>query len=158
MKSIKNILTGVYDLTLGKAKRKATHIVAKRLWMEGSCLTLGGFSKGVRYDLNIDAENGVLEILINENGKRVVSGKGDDLPIIDIVRQDLASTFGEDTQRVRVKVFKGYIKVTVHPSEYAIKERTERFSKKIDGGKAYTLIMYAILFLACFFFNSAGSN
>jgi DNA (cytosine-5)-methyltransferase 1 len=57
-----------------------------RIWLEGKRLTAMGISRGDRF-ITHKVEDGV-NIEINPDGRRKVSGKGD-RPIIDIVGKDI---------------------------------------------------------------------
>lgn len=106
-----------------------------RLWMEGEKLTRAGFVRGARYD--IELSNGLVTLVLNEQGSHQVSGKDKhnrSIPIIDInpARDDRDFETGT---RVRVLFNVGKITIAVHHEEQARKNRETSFLSRLkDGG------------------------
>lgn len=82
-----------------------------RIWIEGQRLKAAGFTVGVRYHRVREHENsgGGLFLMLSENGKYVVSGKGDK-PIIDITGSIVTELF--TGTHVNVEFKQGLIEIT----------------------------------------------
>lgn len=109
----------------------------RRIWLEGALPTKGGFTKGVRYNLNVNRERSLLTLEATENGMKVVSGKvkGErEIPIIDILAQDVLSLF-DGLSSVRVVVAKNRIHILPVASELRAKRRLEVLKAKIAHGQ-----------------------
>lgn len=104
-----------------------------RLWIEGHKLAAAGFTKGARYALR--AEGDVLELYLDPNGDRTVSGKATstgDKPIVDIVLGPKNADLPAGT-RVRVLFRENRVSVRVHHEERARITRESRFRAHLAG-------------------------
>jgi DNA (cytosine-5)-methyltransferase 1 len=107
-----------------------------RLWIEGVKLGAAGFARGARYSINF--EDGAMELKLDPDGHRIVSGKtrhGRDIPILDITLKELEQHFSPES-RVRVVFTQGCIKVSLHHETAAQQDREARFR---SGLKAKSL-------------------
>jgi DNA (cytosine-5)-methyltransferase 1 len=115
----------------------ADHRGAKRVWLEGRRLADAGFVPGVRYRLGLDHVARAITLELTD-GKHVVSRKrvGErEIPVVDICSRDLAALFGDQVERLRVEISERCIRLTVHPDEAAVIERTERLLAKLRAGE-----------------------
>ena len=70
-----------------------------RLWLEGAVLAEAGFNRGDHYKVRIDRN--LLELKIDPEGKRKVSGKADK-PIIDMTGKTLEAAGFSGDMRVKI--------------------------------------------------------
>lgn len=103
-----------------------------RIWIEGVKLSVAGFSKGVSYSL-CDLANQVLELELDENGRRTVSGRKrntQDMPIIDLSAEWVAKKF-EGVNRLKVTFSEGRIRIEPNVEELNQGERESRILKNL---------------------------
>ena len=112
------------------------HRGKSRIWLQGLRLASAGFSKGERYRIDYDMNNACIELVLDKNGNRIVSGKKVKdriLPIVDICNSDIINvTQGEE--RVRVDFAGGYIRVSIHHHVSKQAERENRLKVNLDNG------------------------
>lgn len=110
----------------------APHRGKKRIWLQGLRLADSGFGKGQKYRVDYDHEFGFIELILDEDGTRSVSGKriGEGYQsIVDICNEEVVCiTKGEDS--VRVDYAKGYIRISIH---HHAKKRIERENRLVEN-------------------------
>ena len=71
----------------------------RRIWIEGAVLLNNGLARGDRF--NTASHTNQLEIILDDAGKRTVSGKGEK-PIIDMTGAIITDTFADDIVAVEI--------------------------------------------------------
>lgn len=121
-------MTVIVNTKLGMAKGKP------RVWLEGAKLLREGFIPGARFDV-IPKEKS-FEIKAANDGKYTISrreSRGCMLPVID-VRSDVLAVIFDGVEILRAAIRKGVIVITAHHQQQMVKERNDRFIKKVRRG------------------------
>ena len=108
----------------------------KRLWLQGLRLRQCGFDKGERYRVDYDMDSGLLHLVADKNGDRVVSGRkrGNDVdPIVDVCNASVVA-FAGDVTRVRADFIAGRITFSISHLERNRIERETRFRRELAEG------------------------
>lgn len=116
----------------------AEHRGKRRLWLEGRKLARAGFEPGQKFRLTWDPEINKVILTFDEDGNHRVSRKernGKEIPIIDVLGNQLDDLFGEGLERAKVTVKRGQISVEVHPDDAATKERFDRLITAVKNGE-----------------------
>ncbi len=116
----------------------AEHRGKRRLWLEGRKLSRAGFDPGAKFRLTWSPEDNKVHLTFDDDGTHKVSRKernGKEIPIIDILGNQLEELFGEGLERAKVTVKRGEISVEVHPDDVATKERFDRLVNAVKEGK-----------------------
>ncbi|MFA0809309.1 DNA cytosine methyltransferase [Microbulbifer epialgicus] len=115
----------------------ADHRGKKRIWLQGLRLELAGFVKGATYRTDYDIERGLIELTLDEEGNRRVSGKkkGEGFQsVVDICNADVIDvTQGKELVRVDFAV--GFVRISVHHLVNKKTEREQRFVQNLNAGK-----------------------
>lgn len=110
---------------------------AQRIWMQGLRLGSAGFVKGVSYRVDYDLDNCAILLILDERGRRKVSGRkqanGSVDPIIDLARGDLSDVIGRG-ERVRADFYKGKIVITLHHLARKQEVREQRLKDHLSEG------------------------
>lgn len=109
----------------------------KRLWIQGLRLAQAGFERGAKYRIDYNMDSGQIEIVLDPNGNRVVSGiqKGERVDsIIDICNSELVQVTGT-AERVRVDFAHGRLTVSVHHLITKQEQREKLFREHVAAGK-----------------------
>ena len=146
----------------------------KRVWLATRNIQKSQLSKGQRINIHFDSDNKRIEIIADEHGSNVISGRKDsDLPIIDIKSKQVLATLGQG-KKITVKFFNQRIVVEVPKNERlkAIREAKKGnvlFDLFAGGGskshmakRAGFNVKYALeledKFLDCWSINHAEDN
>jgi DNA (cytosine-5)-methyltransferase 1 len=116
----------------------AEHRGKRRLWLEGRKLARAGFEPGQRFKLTWSPEDSKVHLTFADDGTHKVSRKernGKEIPIIDVLGNQLEELFGDGLERAKVTVKRGEISVEVHPDDVATKERFDRLITAVQEGK-----------------------
>lgn len=111
----------------------------RRVWLEGLALEKRGFTKGVNYRRETDWANGVIRLVVDDNGKLVVSGKekkkgsGEYIPIIDTKNDDITA-ITEGADEVRVDFDDNVITISVAHLVKQQRRREQLFWKEVESG------------------------
>ncbi len=108
----------------------------KRLWLQGLRLEDCGFSKGDRYRVDFEFDTGLIHMVADANGDRVVSGRKRGArveSIVDICNASVGRLVGDAT-RVRADFFVGRITISISHRDQARAEREARFYDELDRG------------------------
>lgn len=114
---------------------------ARRIWLEGSVPTKGGFLPGQRYNVRQVKESSMLVLEVVESGVRVVSRKvkGErEIPVIDLNSAESLSLF-EGINSVRVVVKTNRIFILPLASELRARERLSRLRTKLQNGESLSI-------------------
>ncbi len=112
----------------------------KRVWIQGLRLEEAGYHIGTCYEVNYDDDNARVTLTITDDGSNKVSRKkiGDNyFPLIDIVNQQLESTFG-DIDRVQVVITEGCICIEYHLFDRMKVERERKLEAVLRAGGTLT--------------------
>lgn len=116
----------------------AEHRGKRRLWLEGRKLERAAWSPGSKFRLEWNPEDNKVHLTLDEDGTHKVSRKernGKEIPIIDILGNQLDEVFGDGLKRAKVTVKRGSISVEVHPDDVATKERFDRLVNAVKNGQ-----------------------
>lgn len=131
------IQTGYYSIGL-------TSKDVSRLWLQGSCLSVSGFTKGQEYHSDYDKTSRVITLTIadvnstNPSGTRSVSGRKNNTlnkttPIVELANSKLLSVT-RGAEQVRVDFYVGVVVISIHHLEEKKEEREERFIRNMSNG------------------------
>lgn len=120
-------------------KRIGVNRGAKRLYFQTQSLRRCGFPRGTRYKLQSDPEKRTLVLHADPAGDHVVSGKGDDTPVIDLNSNVHLQIF-DGLETVRVVFQAGKIHILPVASEAKMAERNKRLQSKIVSGERLSVV------------------
>ena len=131
-------MKAIVDATLGRITRKNGE--ARRVWLQGAMLSANQWTEGSKYDVEINNSDTSITLRLSDDGLNTVSRKkkrnsDETIPVIDVRRTELNDLFGETTDKVRVEIDQGVIKVTLTPVESSKRNRIERITAKIASGE-----------------------
>ena len=109
----------------------------KRLWLQGLRLNDCGFAKGERYRVDFEFDRGLVHLVKDAHGDRVVSGRkrGDHIePIVDICNASVGRFTGDAT-RVRADFYAGRITFSISHRDEKRREREQRFRHEVEQGR-----------------------
>ncbi|WP_052692289.1 DNA cytosine methyltransferase [Teredinibacter purpureus] len=112
----------------------APHRGKKRIWLQGLRLSDCGFDKGSKYRVDYDEDYGFIELILDEDGSRLVSGKkqGEGYSsIVDICNEEVV-TITKGQESVRVDYAKGYIRISIHHHASKRIEREKRLKQNAE--------------------------
>jgi hypothetical protein len=110
-----------------------THNLNKRIWIANQNIFKTGMRVGDRINVSYKPDNQVIEIHADENGRKVISGRDENHPIIDVKNASVAETLGQP-EKVEVVFYENRIVISVAKSE---QKRNKRQSK--SGMKMFEL-------------------
>lgn len=114
-----------------------------RIYIQGLTLPDKGFSKGATYLREDDLENGIMRLVLDENGDKVVSGKQNGrISVIDINNKTIPKVFG-DAQYVRIDILDGFIEISVDHIEQKKRERELAWSDAVSQRKVTKGTLFA---------------
>lgn len=105
-----------------------------RIWVEGKRLERGGFTAGIKYQMQ--QQDGKLALVASEDGQYTVSRRnrnGQVTPIIDLNNAEITELF-EGVEMIRILILEGRIIITAHHQEQRVAEREERILTKLANG------------------------
>lgn len=109
-----------------------------RIWLQGGRFEKAGFEKGVRYRIQYDVDNAVIELIADEAGSHVVSGKrkpnSDNFAAIIDIRNETVEHLTENVDRIRVDVAVGYIRISQHHLDLRQQQREDTFIEHMREG------------------------
>lgn len=109
----------------------------KRIWLQGLKLQAAGFMKGASYRIDYDIEYGFIELILDQQGNRIVSGKKKKAhfqPVVDLCNSDIMGVT-QGAERVRVDFAKGYIRISIHHHVSKQTERERRLKSNLLNGQ-----------------------
>ncbi len=124
----------------------AAHRGGARLWLEGTRLSREGIQPAQRYTVDYDHRNQRLTLKITANGNHTISSrhkKSEKIPVIDINNRDLKKLFGSVVDAVKVVIKGSGIVVTLHHHIVKLRERLQRFKKKLASKNPLDLVSLA---------------
>lgn len=94
-------------LTLGN------HKTNKRVWIANQNILGANFRVGDRINILYKAATRTIEVCKSLAGSKVISGRSDSQPIIDIKNATVAETLGHDTDKLEIRFYQNKIVITV---------------------------------------------
>jgi site-specific DNA-cytosine methylase len=101
----------------------------KRIWAQTRYLNKIGLKKGTIIKVNFCENARRLTVVADKNGDRVISGRPDGTPILDIKNKQVAKTLG-DVEKVTVRYFQNKIIIFVSANEQRKAERRAKTNNK----------------------------
>lgn len=107
-----------------------SHRGGKRIWIQGAKSEMAGFTIGSKYSV-IQSKDSI-EIVLDENGKRLVSKKSVANKLVPVMDVRIVSNEFCVDDRIRVVFYHGRIHITLHQEDLRRKDRESRFISNIN--------------------------
>lgn len=102
----------------------------KRFWAQTRYLNKIGLTKGTIIKVDFSETARRLTIVADKHGDRVISGRPDGTPILDIKNKQVAKTLGDHVEKVTVRYFQNKIIIFVSANEQRKSERRAKINNK----------------------------